>query len=674
VTDREPELFRPLLVLRNALFRTRGRRARVARETSDVRRFRGVWAAGATAALGGVLAIAVDLGPGGLRSPAPLSRSHQSAGLACATCHAESEPSLACRSCHGSHGSTRSPHRRLAAEGKLACTSCHAAHGGASLAFLPDGRAVHRAAGQERELGEVEGFRPEQETTLPLIASSRCEACHSASAAGDPLARCVSGRGTPVLCFDEHRSVASTGPGGARVAGRLPERDAAAEAARELIASRGVVAASASSLRPFGWLGAAALAGTLALVFTRVRRRRGATAEPAKASALPAPARARLPVIDATTCLGCYACVDACPYDVLEVERYVARVVRPDDCCGLTLCEQRCPNGSLLVRERDAAIEPPLVDERLEVKGSSGLYLAGDLTGVPLIKNAINQGALAVRAIAESSSADRGDPEVFDLIIVGAGPAGISAALEAKAKGLRFLVLEQGSVAESIKSFPRGKLVFDQPLDMPVVGALWLDECSKEELLGKWLRIVRREKLPIREGARVTSIERGSVFTLESVDASGGGVTERARRVLLAIGRRGSPRKLALEVPEAMSDRVHYALADARSFAGSRVLVVGLGDVAMESALALAGQPDTRVVVSYRGDGFRRGKARNIEEMRRAVAAGRIELIWNSELTRIGASRVVLKTPHGEQERECDALFVMIGTALSNDLLKRARS
>jgi predicted CXXCH cytochrome family protein len=673
MSEPEPELSRPLLVLRDAFARARARRAPVARETSDVRRFRGVWLGGTAGAAAVVAVIAFDLGPGGLRSPAPLSRSHQNAGIACGGCHAEPEPSRACRSCHGAHASTRGAHRRLAGEGKLLCTSCHTAHGGESLAFLPSGLAVHRTGGREREVGKVDGFRPATPTTLPLIASARCETCHAARAPGDPLARCLTGPKTQVVCFDEHRSVAAPGPTGGRVAGRPPERDAAAEAARELVASRALVSTGASALRPFAWIVAAALAGVLALVVTRTRRRRPAVPAPAPVALVPAAALARLPVINPTTCLGCYACVDACPYDVLEVERYVARVVRPDDCCGLTLCEQRCPNGSLVVRERDAAVEAPLVDDRLEVKDAAGLYLAGDLTGVPLIKNAINQGALAVRAIAEGLARGRRDPELYDLIIVGAGPAGISAALEAKARGLCFLVLEQGSVAESIRSFPRGKLVFDQPLEMPVVGALWLDESTKEELLGKWLRVVRREKLPIREGTRVTAIERGSEFTLLTTDVGGREATERARRLLLAIGRRGSPRKLGVEIPEAMADRVYYSLADARSFAEKRVLVVGLGDVAMETALALAGQPDARVVVSYRGEGFRRGKSRNIEEVRRAVAAGRLEVIWNSEVRGVEASSVTLAVTGGERRVECDALFVMIGAVPSDELLRHAR-
>jgi thioredoxin reductase/NAD-dependent dihydropyrimidine dehydrogenase PreA subunit len=693
MSDPDPELPRPLLVLRAAAAKVRSRQAPLARETSDVRRFHGVWAAGIVGAVAIAVVLAIDLGPAGLRSPAPLSRSHQNAGLECDGCHKEQNSNRGCTSCHGAHPSTRSTHRRLASAGELACTTCHVAHGGESLVFLPTGEALHHSGGRERILASaIDGFRPARVTTLPLVPSDRCAACHTLTAERDPISRCVAraafdaGARPWVLCFDEHRSVATAGPGGAQVGERPPERDAAAEAARALLASRSAVVASASFLRPFGWIAAAMLAGLGALFVARFGRRSPSPALPVAAPR--AATTVRLPQIDATTCLGCYACVDACPYDVLEVERYVAKLARPDDCCGLTLCEQRCPNGSLLVRDAGASgatAERPMVDDRLEVIESPGLYLAGDLTGLPLIKNAINQGALAVRAIGDSLSDTRAvlgrrSSDALDLIIVGAGPAGISAALEAKARGMTYSVLEQGSVAESIRSFPRGKLVFDQPLGMPVVGDLWLDECTKEELLGKWLRIVRRERLPIREGFRVTEIERLEggpplgLFAVHSLGAAGEQRVERCRRLLLAIGRRGSPRKLGVEIPESMADRVHYALADARSFAGQRVVVVGLGDVAMEAALALSRQPDTRVVVSYRGEGFRRGKARNIDEIRRALEAGRLQLISFSEVTKIEASRVVLKTPDGDRSVDCDALFVMIGALASASLLEAARS
>jgi thioredoxin reductase len=230
--------------------------------------------------------------------------------------------------------------------------------------------------------------------------------------------------------------------------------------------------------------------------------------------------------------------------------------------------------------------------------------------------------------------------------------------------GLHYEALEQGSVAESIRSFPRGKLVFDQPLEVPSVGTLWLRESTKEELLGKWLRIVRTHALSIREHHRVEHVAQtqGS-FVIHARDGDGREVALATRRVVLAVGRRGTPRKLPLALPDAVLDHVHYSLADARSFSGARVVVVGLGDVAMESAMALARQPGTTVTVVYRGAGFRRGKARNIAEMRRLAAAGRIDLRLQADVVAVHPGQIELSGPGDLRSIAAyDALFVMIGS------------
>jgi thioredoxin reductase len=235
-------------------------------------------------------------------------------------------------------------------------------------------------------------------------------------------------------------------------------------------------------------------------------------------------------------------------------------------------------------------------------------------------------------------------------------------------------VIEQGSVAQSIRSFPRGKLVFDQPLELPVSGKLWLEESTKEELLGKWLRIVREERLNIVEGRRFVALERlDAGFRIDSQGSDDGAKHEsRALKVLLAIGVRGSPRRLAIALDATTESKVFYHLADARSFAEQRVLVVGLGDVAMETAIALAHQPGTTVTVCYRGEGFRRGKTRNVAELQRLVRAERVTLWFGSQPTRIGAADVELTTPRGPVVLPNDAVFVMIGSIAPTDLLTRA--
>lgn len=502
--------------------------------------------------------------------------------------------------------------------------------------------------------------------TVAVVPAAACAQCHEPGQPADPIARCLDGTGTMTLCFDEHREVvgATLGTNGTQ------DRLAQWTRAREAIAA----APSPPGRAPEhpGWLwGVVAAAGFVALVGRAVWARPGQRSHSAEAVDVRPPERVRLPQIDAMTCLGCSACVDACPYDVLTLEAYVAKVARPQDCCGLTTCEERCPNGSLVVHDGDPIDDRPAVTQTLESADVPGLYLAGDLTGMPLIRNAINQGAVAVQSAVASGRT--GDGDRLDLMIVGAGPAGLSAALQAKKEGLRFAVVDQGNLAQSIASFPRGKLVFDQPLTVPLVGDLWLAESTKEELLRHWTRIVRSEALPLHTHHRVTQIVRDPAgFWVSCVRGDGSTVDFAAAQVVLAIGRRGTPRKLGGPIDPTMEDQVFYSLADARSFAQRRCVVVGLGDVAMEAALALSYAPGTTVTVVARGGDFRRGKARNIEAMRAAESAGRLEIRWNATVESIGPQRAVVRSGEDEVSLPTDAVFVMIGSIAPWEFLASA--
>jgi thioredoxin reductase len=325
--------------------------------------------------------------------------------------------------------------------------------------------------------------------------------------------------------------------------------------------------------------------------------------------------------------------------------------------------------------EEEQVDRRPLLTSELEVPDVPGLVLVGDLSGSSLIRNAINQGAQVAHHVADtlgtSRARVRSRDDVYDLVIVGAGPAGLSASLEAKRRGLRALTLEQWDVAAGIRSFPRHKLVLDAGVGRDPRASLWLEECSKEQLLSKWLYVAKKERLPIESGRRVTHVEPADPgYRIGALGDNGDRVDYRARCVLLAMGKRGTPRKLDAEVPEAWQTRVHYALVDAAPFANQRLLVVGLGDTAMEAAVALAEQPGVEVTVAYRGDGFRRGKTKNQRRLQRMVDDGRVEILFGSEVRQFDENGVVLQSEQRSTVRAFDAVFVLAGALLPWDFLR----
>lgn len=657
----------------------RARTAPRAEATSDVQRPRSLlWGAlvAATLTAGGVawLGTRADL-----TSPGPLARPHAQAKLACASCHAKEDARTACGSCHGqAHKSTRAGHRALAAKGELACVTCHPAHGGYRGVTFADKEAILWSPGAEVHV-PLDAPAPAG-ATVPLVPARACAGCHVLADPRDPIARCLpAGPSSPdvsTFCFDEHQRVDQPAEAtGARCARQHGDaRFAAWEAARRVAT---VAPPSATVEAPRGpWTVAGlALFGSLAglggVAFTRRARKRPAPVA-AKAPLAPS-ARVRLPQVNAATCLGCYACVDACPFDVFEIQRYTAVVARPGDCCGVVLCEQVCPNGSITIQEGDPVEDRARVDAHLESVDAPGVFLAGDLTGLPLIKNAINQGVRVIDRVADTlPSRERGRADRLDVLVVGAGPAGLSAALRAREKGLSCAIVEQGTVASSIQSFPRDKLVFDQPLDLPVEGELWLKEATKEELLAQWLRIVRVRKLEVREHTRVSDIRREGDRFVVVAQGEHGPKELSAARIVLAIGRRGSPRKLPLEIAPGAEAKVGYALADARTFAGRKVLIVGLGDAAMEAALAIARQPGAEVTMSYRGTGFVRGKARNVAELKKLLDRGALKVLFESHLRAVRPGGAALTVRGETHEIHNDYVLVLVGGVPSWDLVERA--
>jgi thioredoxin reductase len=283
----------------------------------------------------------------------------------------------------------------------------------------------------------------------------------------------------------------------------------------------------------------------------------------------------------------------------------------------------------------------------------------GELGGRGLIKNAINEGKLAAENVARelaSGAPARGEaPGVLDVAIVGGGPAGLSAGLEAHRTGLRYAILEQGTLADSIRRYPRHKLVLGEPLRVPLWGDLWIADATKETLLRVWESVVEGTGLELRTGHRVGAIARdGDLFVLR-----GEGFAVRARKVILALGRRGTPRRLGVAGED--SGKVFYEIVEMDAFRGRRVLVVGGGDSALESAVGLATQPGTVVSLSHRGRDFPRAKDRNVARLRDAEASGSIRVLRESAVTSIEPDRVTLAVPEGPVLLPNDVVIVRIG-------------
>lgn len=364
------------------------------------------------------------------------------------------------------------------------------------------------------------------------------------------------------------------------------------------------------------------------------------------------------PKIDEHKCICTGACVTVCPEkDVLGMVNGRPELLNPAACIGHGECMRACPVEAitLVIGSERRGVDLPLLGTDFQTN-MPGLFIAGELGGMGLIHNAVNQGVQAMRAIAASLKDAPRSTGARQVLIVGAGPAGMAAALQAKALGLDFAVLEQDRVGGALRSYPRQKIVMTAPVHLPLHGSVKLRRTTKEALLELWEKILQQTAIPIESKVRVGDIRRDEtgVFTLET---SAG--PRRAQRVLLAIGRRGTPRKL--DVPGEDLPKVTYQLIEPEQYRGSRCLVVGGGDSAVEAALALSREPDTHVTLAYRGERFDRIKPDNHDALLAARDAGRLTLRTATQPAEIGAAEVVLKGSGTPERLPNDYVFVCIG-------------
>lgn len=348
------------------------------------------------------------------------------------------------------------------------------------------------------------------------------------------------------------------------------------------------------------------------------------------------------PVIDPTRCIGCRSCVAACPeqyaHPVLGIIRGKARLVGPSNCIGHGACKAACPAGAieLVFGTERRGVDIPVVKPDFETN-IRGIFIAGELGGMGLIRNAVEQGRQALDSIKKLGGL--GKPNQLDLVIVGAGPAGIAASLGAMEAKLRFVTVEQDSLGGTVAHFPRGKLVMTRPAILPIVGKMKFSETSKEKLLEYWQGVERQTGLNINYKERVTGITRRTDGASFEVKTTRHAYVTRA--VLLTIGRRGTPRQLG--VPGEKSSKVVYRLIDAEQYRGQHVLVVGGGDSALEAAHSVAEQPGTTVTLSYRSPAFTRAKPKNRDKVAQLSAAGRLNVLMSSNVREIRKDSVVIE-------------------------------
>jgi thioredoxin reductase/NAD-dependent dihydropyrimidine dehydrogenase PreA subunit len=374
------------------------------------------------------------------------------------------------------------------------------------------------------------------------------------------------------------------------------------------------------------------------------------------------------PYIDLNTCIGSAACIAECPEkDILGISNGKATVINTSNCIGHGACFHGCPVEAITLRigTESRGVDLPHVNEHFETN-TKGIYIAGELGGMGLIKNSVEQGHQAIKSILSNKS--NSSDKIIDVVIIGAGPAGISASLACKKYGLSSITLEQNSLGGTVYTFPRAKIVMTSPMDLPLYGKVKLYDTSKEELLSLWEKVIREHELDIRENTKVDTIipiENGmfKIITCTQEEFL-------CRNVLLSIGRRGSPRKL--NIPGESSQKVAYRLLEPERIINKKIMVVGGGDSAIEVVLLL--KERNEVTLSYRKDKFSRLKPKNKEKINRAIHDGSVNVIYNSNLVSIHEDYIALKV-NGEMETnkiENDLVYIFAGGELPSKFLEKA--
>ncbi|MBU2492872.1 MAG: NAD(P)-binding domain-containing protein [Bacteroidetes bacterium] len=300
-----------------------------------------------------------------------------------------------------------------------------------------------------------------------------------------------------------------------------------------------------------------------------------------------------------------------------------------------------------------------------------GIYIIGDLTGIPLLKLAAESGKKIINILLENSDLKKLKEEnkldeIYDVIIIGAGPGGIAAGLEASKHNLKFRILESAQKFNTINNFPKGKPIFAEPNDFIQKSELKIDDGTKESLLNNLENQIKNIDLPVDEGVTADTIKKvGNHFLITTNSGS-----YKTFKVVLAIGKSGNARML--NIPGENLGKVYNRLFDPADTTDHKVLIVGGGDTALETAYASAEYAES-VTISYRKNSFSRPKDGNLEKLKELETSGKVKILLETNVKEIKENSVLLLEKNGNEiEIENTLVFSMIGKELPVDFFKRS--